>query len=83
VRLFWHDLIRWLVCPTDVPVHDYHTRMAGHPREDWPNALWYCQRQQDACCPGLPILYTEQWGFITGMNELFESFSHLPQDYDF
>lgn len=81
--LFWHGLIRWLVCPADVPVHDYHTRMAGHPREDWPNALWHRQRQQDAGCPGWPILYTEQWGFITGMNEVFESFSNLPQDYNF
>ncbi|MEB3160801.1 MAG: fatty acid desaturase [Synechocystis sp.] len=80
---FWHGLIRWLICPADVPVHDYHTRLAGNPREDWANAIWHRQAQQEAGCPGWPSLYTENWGFFRSMNSVFNSFSQLPGDYQF
>jgi hypothetical protein len=81
--LLWHGMWRWLVCPYDVPVHDYHTRMAGHSREDAANAIWHRQAQQAAGCPGWPTQYTEVWGFVNAMRTVFTSFSQLPTDYRF
>lgn len=81
--LFWHGMIRWLIIPADVVVHDYHTRMAGSSREHWEMAIWERQKQIELGCPGWPTLYTEQWGFINAMNSVFTSFSQLPADYQF
>jgi Fatty acid desaturase len=78
--LFWHGMWRWLVCPYDVPVHDYHTRMAGNPREDAAHAIWHRQAQQKAGCPGWPTPYTEVWGFVNAMRTVLTSFSEFPQD---
>ncbi|MCH2247992.1 MAG: fatty acid desaturase [Crocosphaera sp.] len=80
---FWHGIIRWLIVPADIVVHDYHTRMAGSPREYWEMAIWERQKQQENGCPGWPTLYTSQWGFINAMNTVFNSFSQLPKDYQF
>lgn len=81
--LLWHGMIRWTICSYDVPVHDYHTRMAGHPKEDSPNAIWHRQAQQEANCPGWPTPYTEVWGLLNAIDVVFQSFSQLPEDYRF
>jgi hypothetical protein len=78
--LFW--LSRWLllhlpirlgVWVGEMPEHDYHHRYGHSP--NWLSGSYARQGDLDAGCPGWPEPYTECWGIVAALNEVFESLS--------
>lgn len=75
-----HGPTRYLLVTADTPVHDWHHRYPV--ANDWAHHLYSRQADLDGGCPGWPP-YTEQWGFVTAMNNVLDSLSRAdPAEYD-
>jgi len=65
--------MRFFVCVSILPAHDYHHRFAS--RRDWPMEIFLRQADQDA-----GAIYKDYFDIWMPMKELFNAWSKLPKD---
>jgi fatty acid desaturase len=73
---FIHLPLRLFVLQNGLPQHDYHHR---YPRsKEWANMAYARQRDIEAGCPFWAEPYTEVWGLMNAVDEVFFLLSSLP-----